>query len=197
MHQLDDQVLVSNYIKGDEAAFEVLLLRHKDRVFHYALKMLKSRDLADDVFQEAFFKAINTIKAGRYNEEGKFLPWIMRITHNLCIDHFRAKKKMNKISESSTSNEDFNIFDLVSDKEATIEDRMVNNEILNDAVSLLEGLSDDQKQIIYMRLFQEMSFKDIAEQEGISINTALGRMRYALINLRKIAEERNVVLTLD
>jgi RNA polymerase sigma-70 factor, ECF subfamily len=197
INKWNDQELVSNYIKGNELAFEILLERHKDRIYHYALKMVKSVAIAEDIFQEALFKAIITIKKGKYNEEGKFLPWIMRITHNLAIDHFRLQKKFNKISETSSKNEDFNIFDLVKTEEKTVEDVLIHEEILGDAVGLLKDLSEEQRGIINMRIFQGMSFKDISEQEGISINTALGRMRYALINLRRLAERSKVVLTLD
>jgi RNA polymerase sigma-70 factor (ECF subfamily) len=181
------------YIGGDEKAFEVLLLRHKDKIFRYIYLKVRDRALADDIFQEAFVKIINTLKLGTYNEEGKFLPWAMRISHNLVIDHFRRNSKMKMISESSSSKEDFNIFSVLSQEDKNVEQQMTYDELENQMVDLIEHLPPAQKEILRMRIFQDMSFKDIAESEDISINTALGRMRYALINLRKLIDKHNLV----
>lgn len=195
---IKDQTLVRNYLQGDEASFEILLNRYKDRIFSYLMSLLKDKKIAEDVFQEAFFKIIKTLKKGKYNEEGKFLPWAMRIAHNLAIDHFRKGKKMPTIGQSNASSGDddeFDIFSVLQLEENNIEDQMVEDQIKVDVVKLLDHLPDEQKEIVMLRHFKEMSFKDIAERKNISINTALGRMRYALINLRKIIEEHNVMLT--
>jgi RNA polymerase sigma-70 factor (ECF subfamily) len=193
MKRLDDRDLISLYIGGNEKAFEVLLLRHKDKIFRYIYLKVRDRALADDIFQEAFVKIINTLKLGTYNEEGKFLPWAMRISHNLVIDHFRRNSKMKMISESSSSKEDFNIFSVLSQEDKNVEQQMTYDELENQMVDLIEHLPPAQKEILRMRIFQDMSFKDIAESEDISINTALGRMRYALINLRKLIDKHNLV----
>jgi len=193
MKRLDDRDLISLYIGGDEKAFEVLLLRHKDKIFRYIYLKVRDRALADDIFQEAFVKIINTLKLGTYNEEGKFLPWAMRISHNLVIDHFRRNSKMKMISESSSSKEDFNIFSVLSQEDKNVEQQMTYDELENQMVDLIEHLPPAQQEILRMRIFQDMSFKDIAESEDISINTALGRMRYALINLRKLIDKHNLV----
>ena len=155
--------------------------------------IVKNKELADDIFQDTFIKVINTIRGGTYNEEGKFLQWVMRIAHNLIIDHFRKSKRIPVIENSQ--NDDYNIFDTLDVKDASIEDRMITEQIHKDVKKLIEYLPDEQREVLYMRHFAEMSFKDIAETTNVSINTALGRMRYALINLRKIIEENNVVLT--
>lgn len=193
MKRLDDRDLISLYIGGDEKAFEVLLLRHKDKIFRYIYMKVRDRALADDIFQEAFVKIINTLKLGTYNEEGKFLPWAMRIAHNLVIDHFRRNSKVKMISESSSSKEDFNIFSVLSQEEKNIEQSMTYDELENQMVELIDHLPPAQREILKMRIFQDMSFKDIAESEEISINTALGRMRYALINLRKLIDKHKLV----
>lgn len=199
MKSIKDQALVRQYLQGDEAAFEILLNRYKDRIFSYLMSLLKDRKVAEDVFQEAFFKIIKTLKKGSYNEEGKFLPWAMRIAHNLAIDHFRKGKKMPTIGQSNSSggddDDEFDIFSVLQLEENNIEDQMIEDQIKMDVVKLLEHLPEEQREIVVLRHFKEMSFKDIAERKNISINTALGRMRYALINLRKIIEEHNVVLT--
>jgi RNA polymerase sigma-70 factor (ECF subfamily) len=155
--------------------------------------IVKNKELADDIFQDTFIKVINTIRSGTYNEEGKFLQWVMRIAHNLIIDHFRKSKRIPVIENSQ--NDDYNIFDTLDVKDASVEDRMITEQIHKDVKKLIEYLPDEQREVLYMRHFAEMSFKDIAETTNVSINTALGRMRYALINLRKIIEENNVVLT--
>ena len=193
MKCLDDRDLISLYIGGEEKAFEVLLMRHKDKIYRFIYLKIRNQVLAEDVFQETFVKIINTLKLGAYNEEGKFLPWAMRIAHNLVIDHFRKTSKVKMISESSSSKEDFNIFSILPLTDKNVEQEMTYNELEKQMVDLIEYLPATQKEILKMRIFQDMSFKDIAEMEDISINTALGRMRYALINLRKLIEKHNLV----
>lgn len=193
MKELDDRDLISLYIGGNEKAFEVLLMRHKDKIYRFIYLKLRDRDLADDIFQEAFVKIINTLKLGNYNEEGKFLPWAMRISHNLVIDHFRKSSKVKMISESSSSKDDFNIFSILAVQDKNVEQGIIYEELENQMVDLIEYLPRTQREIVKLRIFQDMSFKDIAEMEEISINTALGRMRYALINLRKLIEKHSLV----
>lgn len=193
LNNLDDRDLVSTYLNGNEKAFEVLLLRHKDKMYRFIYMKVRNRDLAQDIFQEAFVKIINTLKLGAYNEEGKFLPWAMRIAHNLVIDHFRKSSKMRMISESSSSREDFNIFSVLSLDEKNAYETLAYGELETQMVGLIDHLPESQRDILVKRLYQEMSFKDIAEMENISINTALGRMRYALINLRKLIEKHQLV----
>lgn len=194
MNNIDDRELVSAYINGDEKAFEALLLRHKDRIYRFINMKVRDGALAQDIFQDAFIKIVNTLKAGNYNEEGKFLPWAMRIAHNLVIDYFRKNNKVKLISESSSQRDDFNIFHTIKQQDASIQDQITKGELESQMVELVEYLPEAQRDILRMRIFKEMSFKDIAELEGISINTALGRMRYALINLRKMIEEHNLVV---
>ncbi len=194
LREQDDSVLVSLYIDGNEKAFETLMLRHKDRVYRSIYAKIKNPALAEDIFQEVFIKIINTMKLGNYNEEGKFLPWALRIAQNMVIDHFRRNKKVKLISESSSSNDDYNIFHTLKLQDANIEQSITKSEMEQQVVDLIEFLPETQREILVMRLFQDMSFKDIAEAKDISINTALGRMRYALINMRKIMGEKNVVL---
>lgn len=196
LNNLDDRDLISTYVNGNEKAFEVLLLRHKDKIYRFIYMKIRNRDLAQDIFQEAFVKIINTLKLGAYNEEGKFLPWAMRIAHNLVIDHFRKSSKMRMISESSSSREDFNIFSVLSLDEKNAYETLAYGELETQMVGLIEHLPESQRDILIKRLYQEMSFKDIAEMENISINTALGRMRYALINLRKLIEKHQLVTTI-
>ena len=194
--EISDKTLVSNYIQGNESAFETLLLRHKSNVFHYVLSKVKDRELADDIFQDTFIKVIKTLKAGNYNEEGKFLPWVLRIAHNLVVDHFRRTNKVRMISESSSSSEEFNIFSVLAQEDLTIEQSISKNELESQIVDVMQHLPESQKEILYMRIFQDMSFKDISEAKNISINTALGRMRYALINMRKLIEKNQLVVDL-
>jgi|TARA_R110000737_G_scaffold353477_1_gene405914 RNA polymerase sigma-70 factor (ECF subfamily) len=194
LKEQDDSVLVSLYVNGNEKAFETLMLRHKDRIYRSVYAKIKNPALAEDIFQEVFIKIINTMKLGNYNEEGKFLPWALRIAQNMVIDHFRRNKKIKLISESSSASDDYNIFHTLKLQDANIEEVITKEEMEQQIVGLIDYLPETQKDILIMRLFQEMSFKDIAEAKDISINTALGRMRYALINMRKIMEERNIVL---
>jgi RNA polymerase sigma-70 factor (ECF subfamily) len=190
---LEDKELVSQYLSGSEQAFETLLLRHKDKIYNYIFMKIRDHAKSQDIFQETFIKVIKTLKKGSYNEEGKFLPWAMRIAHNLMIDHFRKVNKVRMISESSSKSEDFNIFSILELEDENIEDSITRGELESQMVSLIDHLPDAQRNILKLRIFKEMSFKDIAEKEDISINTALGRMRYALINMRKLIEKHNLV----
>ncbi|MEY3198759.1 MAG: hypothetical protein RJA13_717 [Bacteroidota bacterium] len=196
MKQLDDRDLITEYIGGNEKAFEVLLARHKDKIYRFIYMKLRNQELANDVFQETFVKIIKTLKVGSYNEEGKFLPWAMRIAHNLVIDHFRKASKVRMISESSSNYDDFNIFSTLSQTDKNKEQSMSHEELEKQMVELIDYLPETQRAILKMRIFQDMSFKDIAESEDISINTALGRMRYALINLRKMIDKHQLVVNL-
>ncbi|PWH81576.1 RNA polymerase sigma factor [Brumimicrobium oceani] len=196
LSQLEDKQLVSLYTDGQEKAFEVLLNRHKNKIYNYIFMKIRDEALSQDIFQETFIKIIKTLKKGAYNEEGKFLPWAMRIAHNLMIDHFRKTNKVRMISESSSRSSDYNIFDLLELKDNNIEDEIVHNELVSQMVELIDHLPDSQRDILNMRIFKEMSFKDIAKKENVSINTALGRMRYALINIRKLIEKHNLLTPL-
>ncbi len=194
MKTMDDQQLITTYLTGDNKAFETLLLRHKNRIFRFILMKIKDRDLADDIFQETFVKIINTLQLGKYNEEGKFLPWAMRIAHNLIIDHFRKTSKVRMLSESSSFSDEYSIFNVLSTGEENTLESMTRTELENQMVELIDHLPETQREIIQMRIFQDLSFKDIAEMENISINTALGRMRYALMNLRKLIDKHQLVI---
>lgn len=189
---ITDEELVVSYANGNNIAFDMLLSRHKKGLFNYIYFIVKNRELAEDVFQETFIKAIMTIKQGKYTETGKFRAWIMRIAHNLIIDHFRQEKNENTIS-----NDEMEI-DLLNNAllcDGTIEDYLVYNQIISDVKKLIDFLPDNQKEVVEMRYYQELSFKEISEKTGISINTALGRMRYAILNIRKMAEENGIVLS--
>jgi len=185
-----DSVLVNNYINGHEKSLEILIIRHKQRIFSFILSKVSDREVAEDIFQDTFIKVINTLKRGAYNEEGKFLPWVMRIAHNLIIDHFRRNKRLPKFNNT----DDFDIFDVLSDEMLSVENQIIKNQILEDVKKLVEELPEDQKEVLLMRMYKDMSFKEIAENTDVSINTALGRMRYALINLRKLIEKHNIIL---
>jgi len=193
--EISDQQLIKQYLNGDEKSFETLLNRNKNRVFGYIMSKVKDADLANDIFQDVFIKVIRTLKNGRYNEEGKFLPYVLTISHNLVIDYFRKIKKMPTISETSSKVDNFNIFSVLKMTDDTIEDVLIKNQIENDVVNLVQYLPEDQKDVLEKRIFKGMSFKDIALLDDISINTALGRMRYALINLRKLVEKHNVSIS--
>ncbi len=194
MKLMEDRELISLYIQGNENAFKTLLMRHKNKIYRFIHIKLNDRDLAEDIFQETFIKVINTFKLGTYNEEGKFLPWAMRIAHNLIIDHFRRTNKVSFVSESSSLKADFNIFSTLKLEDENIEDQITRTELETQMVDLVEYLPEMQRDILKMRLFQDLSFQDIADKEDISINTALGRMRYALINLRKLIEKHQLVI---
>lgn len=186
-----DKDLVINYLKGDNNSFEFLLNRHKNKVFSYIISKVKNRDLAEDIFQDTFVKVINSLQKGKYNEEGKFLPWIMRIAHNLIIDYFRKSNKMKNIR----STDDFNIFDILNNGARSQEEEMIRKRIHSDLNLLIELLPIEQMDVIKLRYFEDKSFKEIAELTNVSINTALGRMRYALINLRNLSDEQKVDLS--
>ncbi|MBT8281291.1 RNA polymerase sigma factor [Muriicola soli] len=187
----DDSLLVTDYISGDEKALEVLINRHNQRISSFIYSKVLDRDVTEDIFQDTFIKVIKTLKKGNYSEEGKFLPWVMRIAHNLIIDHFRKNKRMPKFE----GNDDFNIFSVIGDDKLNAEKQLIKDQIDSDLSLLIEELPDDQKEVLLMRIYKDMSFKEISENTGVSINTALGRMRYALINLRKIIDRNNIVLT--
>jgi len=188
---VSDQELVSAYLKGNETAFEILLKRHQDRIYTQVVLMVRDREVADDIFQETFMKAIRTLKQGKYNEEGKFLPWVLRIAHNLSIDHFRKAKKMPKVR----SDENYDVFAGISNDEKNVEDVWIEDIIRGDIRQLIEELPSEQKEVVMMRHYNNMSFKEISDRCNVSINTSLGRMRYALINMRKLIEKNNITLT--
>ncbi|MBW6497495.1 MAG: sigma-70 family RNA polymerase sigma factor [Bacteroidales bacterium] len=188
---ISDQELIRQFINGDHSSLEELVKRHQRKVFSYILLIVKDKHLAEDIFQDTFIKVINTLRAGAYNEEGKFLPWVMRIAHNLIIDFFRKSKRMPFIENS----EEYDLFETLKVYEETVEDKMIIAQIHSDVQRLVEYLPEEQKEVLKMRHYQDMSFKDIAEQTNVSINTALGRMRYALINLRKMVSEKEIILT--
>ena len=197
MKFLDDQVLIHYYLEGNEQAFEVLLMRHKDKIYRSIYHKIREREIAEDIFQETFVKIIQTLKLGNYNEEGKFLPWAMRIAQNLVIDYFRKHGRMKLVIELNAKSEDFNIFSILKMEDLNIEQSISKTELEKQMIELIQHLPESQKDIIEKRIFQDLSFKDIAEMEDISINTALGRMRYALINLRKLIEKHQLVTDLD
>ena len=187
---LNDQELVSLYVAGDERAFEQLLHRHKRKVWSHIYLLVRDRELTEDIFQDVFIKVVNTLKEGRYNEEGKFLPWVMRIAHNLVIDHFRRNKKMPLVR----SNDDHDVFATLAQPGKNMEQRLVNLQIDEDVRRLIDHLPEEQREVVMMRTYLGMSFKEIAEHTEVSINTALGRMRYALINMRKMIKQHDIVL---
>ena len=188
---IDDATLVNNYIAGNEAALATLIKRHQSKIFGFIYSKVGDRDLSDDIFQDTFIKVIRTLKSNAYNEEGKFLPWVMRIAHNLIVDHFRRNKKMPLYRET----EEFSIFSIMTDDTLTIENKLISDQVAKDLRQLVEELPVDQKEVVMMRLYQDMSFKEISEATGVSINTALGRMRYALLNLRKVIDKHQIILT--
>ncbi len=187
---LSDSVLVRDYMNGNEKALERLVIRHKQRIFSFIVSKVLDKEIAEDIFQDTFIKVIRTLKRGTYNDEGKFLPWIMRIAHNLVIDHFRKSKRIPTFK----NNDEFDIFTVIGDDVLNAEKQLIKNQILNDVRDLIQGLPSDQKEVLIMRIYRDMSFKEIAENTNVSINTALGRMRYALINLRKLIEKHNIIL---
>ncbi|OZV68657.1 RNA polymerase sigma factor [Winogradskyella aurantia] len=188
---IQDAELVSNYINGDEAALSVLVHRHKQKIYSFIYSKVYDRDITEDIFQDTFIKVIKTLKRGKYNEEGKFLPWVMRIAHNLVIDHFRKNNRMPKFDNSG----EFSIFSVLKDSSLNAEKSIIKEQVESDVRRIIEELPEDQKNVLMMRIYQDMSFKEISERTGVSINTALGRMRYALINMRKVIEQNNIVLT--
>lgn len=187
---LNDQVLVLNYLEGDERAFETLLHRHKRKVWTHIYLLVRDRELTEDLFQETFIKVVHTLKSGKYNEEGKFLPWVVRIAHNLVIDHFRRNKKMPLVRSS----DEHDVFGTLAQPGKNVEQRMVNMQVDDDVRKLIEHLPEEQREVVIMRTYLGMSFKDIADHTEVSINTALGRMRYALINMRKMIKQHDIVM---
>lgn len=189
--QLPDALLVKNYVEGDENALTILINRHQSKIFGFIYSKISDRDISNDIFQDTFIKVIRTLKSKSYNEEGKFLPWVMRIAHNLIIDHYRKNKKMPMFRET----EEFSIFSIMSDDSPTIENKIIREQVEIDLKKLIEELPADQKEVLVMRMYQDMSFKEISEITGVSINTALGRMRYALMNIRKVIDKHQIILT--
>lgn len=188
---LSDSELIRAYRGGDEQAFEILLTRHQERVYTKINFIVRDSELANDLFQDTFIKVIRLLKEGKYVEEGKFLPWILRIAHNMSIDHFRRNKKMRMVR----SRDDVDVFAKIDTGEAHVEDLLVEGQIHSDVRRIIDELPEDQREVVRMRMYDNLSFKEIAETTGVSINTALGRMRYAVINLRKIVGENNIQLT--
>ena len=194
LKRLADDQLVTLYLQGNNLAFDVLLKRHQDRLFNYIYFLVRSREVAEDIFQETFVKAIMTLQQGRYTNDGKFAAWITRIAHNLVIDQFRVERNENVISNDEA---EYDIFNDAKLSEGNIENSMVNEQVLKDVRALVNELPDCQREVVFMRYYQDLSFKEIAEITGVSINTALGRMRYAVMNMRRIAEEKAVSLVLE
>jgi len=191
LQKLNDSQLVSKYMQGNENALGALIERHNQRIFSFIFSKVYDKEISNDIFQDTFVKVIKTLKAGKYNEEGKFLPWVMRIAHNLVIDHFRKGNRMPKFND----NGEFSIFSVLSDDSLNAETKIIKSQVETDVRSLVDELPDDQREVLLMRMYNDMSFKEISENTGVSINTALGRMRYALINLRKLIEKHQIVLT--
>ena len=189
-----DETLVALYAQGNNEAFDILLNRYKDRLYAYIYYTVRNEELAEDIFQETFTKAIVTIQQGRYNENGKFPAWLTRIAHNLIIDCFRQEKQENLVS---CDEEERNLLNNIRLSEGTVEAEIVNHQILSDVRRLMKHLPDEQREVVHMRFYQDLSFKEIAEMTGVSINTSLGRMRYAILNLPRMAEKHGIVLTMD
>ena len=189
---VNDQELVQAYIKGDQSAIEILINRHRSKVYTYILLTIKNQPLAEDLFQETFIKVIQSLRGGKYRDNGRFLSWVIRIAHNLIIDHFRKEKQMNSISNDDSEVDLFNSKKL---SDSNIEEIIVNSQIKAEIRSLINELPDDQREVVLLRHYGGLSFKEIADQTDVSINTALGRMRYALINLRKFIKEKDLSLT--
>ena len=188
--KVTDRELVHDYLHGKENALQVLIERHQEKILGYIISKVRDRQLAEDLFQDVFIKVINTLRKGKYNEEGKFLPWVMRISHNLTIDYFRNSKKM----KTTAGTKDFDIFDIIPDEEVNTEDKIAVANSLSIVKDLIHHLPVDQLEVLKMRMYCDMSFKEIADETNVSINTALGRMRYALMNLRKLVEENKIDL---
>ncbi len=187
-----EKELIRSYLEGNLSSLQKLIKKYENRLFSYIFMLVKDKQLADDIFQETFIKVINTLKSGRYNDEGKFVQWIMRIAHNLVIDHFRKSKKVSFVDNRYDESD---VFDNLFIADQSVEDKMVMSQIYKDVKNLMNNLADDQREVLYLRCYAGLSFKEIADQTNVSINTALGRMRYALINIRKMIEEKNLVLT--
>ena len=191
---ISDYELIQRFIKGEQSCFEQLIHRHKNKVFAYISLYIRDQALAEDLFQDTFMKVIQSVKAGKYQDNGKFISWVMRIAHNLIIDHFRRIKQMNTISNDDYESDLFNSKKLA---DSTVEDDMIKRQIQKDVRKMISHLPDDQREVVILRHYAGLSFKEIAEITDVSINTALGRMRYALINMRKIMEEKKISLTIN
>ena len=189
-NKISDSILVKDYIQGNEYALELLIKKHQQRLYSFIYSKVQDKDITEDIFQDTFIKVIRTLKRGSYNEEGKFLPWVMRIAHNLVIDFFRKSNRMPAFKNT----DEFDIFSVLSDGQLNAEKRIIKEQILSDVKDLIKELPSEQKEVLVMRMYKDMSFKEISENTGVSINTALGRMRYALINMRKIIEKHNIIL---
>ena len=192
MSILPDNILIQQYLNGDNESFEILLTKYKQRIYSFIYSKIKDRDIADDVFQDTFIKVIQTLKKGAYNEEGRFVSWVMRIAHNLIIDHFRRQQRMPMYD---TYDHEQDVFYRLSEPSKNIEDMIIDSQIKSDINVLMLELPENQYEVLKMRLFQDMSFKEIAKRTNVSINTSLGRMRYGLINLRKLIDERTLTMT--
>jgi len=195
MKIIDDSQLVDAYVLGNESALAELIDRHKNKVYGFIFSKVLDKDITEDIFQDTFVKVILTLKEGKYNEEGKFLPWVMRIAHNLTIDYFRSRRRMPVVGETFMD-EDFSIFDFLADPEDCTETKIIKDQIDKELRQIIDFLPEDQQEVLKLRIFKGLSFKEIAEETDVSINTALGRMRYALINLRKVIEDKNLSLTM-
>ena len=189
---VSENELIRNYLSGNHSSLETLIERHQNRLYSYIYLLVKDKQLADDIFQDTYVKVINTLKQGNYKDEGKFIQWVMRIAHNLTIDHFRKQKKVNFVD---SRNNEYDIFDTIRFTDPSIEEQLVTSQIHEDVKKLLDYLPEEQREVLHLRCYAGLSFKDIADQTEVSINTALGRMRYALINLRKMISEKQIVLT--
>ncbi|QTE23027.1 RNA polymerase sigma factor [Polaribacter cellanae] len=190
VNKISDSILVSDYINGSEASLSILINRHQQRLFSFIYSKVQSKDVTEDIFQDTFIKVIRTLKKGKYNEEGKFLPWVMRIAHNLVIDYFRKNNRMPNFKNT----DEFDIFSVLGDGSLNAEKQLIQEQIYSDVRELINELPDEQKEVLLMRMYKDMSFKEISENTGVSINTALGRMRYALINMRKLIEKHKIIL---
>lgn len=190
VQQLNDKELISAYLQGNQKAFEVLLNRHRNKIYTSIYLFVKDPDLAEDIFQDVFIKIIDTLRKGKYNHEGKFLQWAMRISYNMCVDHFRRSKRRTKVSPSET----FDIFDVLETKEDSMETKMIKSELHKKVRNLVDQLPPEQREVVILRHYADMSFKEISKLTRVSINTALGRMRYALINIRKMAGDRELLI---
>lgn len=190
MVSVSDQDLISRYIRGEKSAFEVLFLRHKNRIYSYVQQMVRDRELAGDIFQSVFLKALETINGGRYQEEGKFLPWLMRIAHNQCIDHFRRDKRMPMVN----STDERDVFEFIDLRVENVQDRLIRQQSHETLHKMVAHLPEEQREVVVMRIYGDLSFREIADATGVSINTALGRMRYALANLRRMMHKHKLSL---
>jgi len=191
---ISDYELIQRFIKGEQSCFDQIIRRHKNKVFAYISLYIRDQALAEDLFQDTFMKVLQSVKAGKYQDNGKFISWVMRIAHNLIIDHFRRIKQMNTVSNDDYESDLFNSKRLA---DATVEDDIIRRQIQKDVRKMIARLPDDQREVVILRHYAGLSFKEIAEITEVSINTALGRMRYALINMRKLMQENKISLTLN